>query len=117
MEAMTTLTRIEHGPFVGAEHGVKDEENRQDGDGNHHRHALVGALLACVFAGPLQVVAGGQIDVVLHLGDGFFHGRAQVAAAHRVLDGDVALAALAIDLFGAVVGGDFGQLRQRDAFA
>ena len=107
----------QHGPLVGAEHGVENQEDGQHRDGNDEGHALVGALLAFVFAGPLQVVAGGQSDVVLHLADGLFHGRAQIAAAHGVLDGDVTLAALAIDLFRAVVGGDLGQLRQGDALA
>ena len=112
-----TRHQDEHGPLVRAEHGVEDEENDQNGDGNDEGHALVGALLARVFAGPLQVIAGGQLHVVLDLVDGFFDRRSQVAAAHGVLDGDVALACLAIDLLGAVVGGDLGELRQRDTLA
>jgi ABC-type uncharacterized transport system ATPase component len=67
MEAMTTLIRISMAHFEGAEHGVEDEKNGQHGDGNDDRHALVGALLALVFAGPLQVIAGGQLHVVLTL--------------------------------------------------
>ena len=55
--------------------------------------------------------------MLVDLGDGLFDGGAQVAPAHGVLDGDVALAAFAIDFLGAVVGGDFGQLRERDALA
>ena len=42
--------------------------------GNDDGHALVGALLAFVLAGPLEVVAGGQLDVVVDLGDGLFDG-------------------------------------------
>ena len=64
----------EHGPLGGAEHGVEDEEDGQHGDGNDDGHALVGALLAFVFAGPLEVIAGGQFHVAFDLADGFFDG-------------------------------------------
>ena len=57
----------EHGPLEGAEHGVEDEEDGQHGDGNDDGHALVGALLALVFAGPLEVIAGGQATFLLTL--------------------------------------------------
>ncbi len=61
--------------------------------GTNNRHAPVGALLALVLAGPFEMVAGGQLHVVLHSADGFFHRGAEVAPAHRVFDGDVALPA------------------------
>ena len=63
------------------------------------------------------MIAGRQFHIGVHFADGVFDRRAQVAPAHRILDGDVALPALAIDLFRAVVGGDMRQLRQRDALA
>ena len=37
---------------------------------------------------------------------------AQIPAPDRVLDGDIALAGLPVDLFGAVIGRDVGQLRE-----
>ncbi len=67
MDAMITLIENEHRPLGGAEHGVEDEEDGQDGDGNHDGHALVGALLAGVFAGPLEVIARRQLNVILTL--------------------------------------------------
>ena len=70
------------------------------------------ARLALVFSGPLQVVTGGQSDVAVYVVDSLFNGRAKVAPADGVFDGDEALAAFTVDLFRAVVGGDFGQLRQ-----
>ncbi len=60
MEAMMTDDQNQHGPLERAEHGVEDEEDGQHGDGHDDGHALVGALLAFVFAGPLEVIAGGQ---------------------------------------------------------
>jgi hypothetical protein len=59
-----------------------------------------------------EVVAGGQMDVVFDLADGLFDSRAEIAAFGGVLDGDVALACLAIDLFGTIVSGGFGELSQ-----
>ena len=88
-----------------------------DGDGQHQHQALVGALLALVFARPVDVVARGKLDLVVDLGDRLFHRAAQIAAANAVLDGDVALVRLAIDLLGAVFHFDLGQLGQRDPFA
>ena len=49
------------------------QEDHQHRDRNDNCHALVGAFLALVFAGPLQVISGGQFDVVLNLLDGLFH--------------------------------------------
>ena len=107
----------EQSPLGGAEHGVEDEEDDDAGDGNDDGHALVGALLAFVFAGPLEVVADGEFDVVVDLLDGFFDGGAEVAVFDRVLDGDVALSLLAVDFFGAVVEGGLGELGEGDPFA
>ncbi len=99
------------------EHGVEEDEDEQDGDGQDEHEAARGALLALVFAGPVDLVAGGQLDLVVDGADGFFDGGAEVAVADGVLDGDVALAGFAIDLFGAVFGPDVGELREGDALA
>ena len=87
------------------------------GDGNHDGHALVGALLAGVFAGPFQVIAGWQLHIARPPCRWLLRRWNPGRARDGVLDGDVALAAFAIDLFGAIVGRDIGQLRQRDALA
>jgi len=72
----------EQRPLVRAEHGVKDEKDGDHGDWNNNCHSLVGALLALVFAGPLGMIAGRQLHIVLDLGEGLLDGRAEVASAH-----------------------------------
>ncbi len=44
-------------PFRRAEHGVENNENHQQRDRDDNRQALLRALLAFVFAGPIDVVA------------------------------------------------------------
>ena len=75
------------------------------------------ALLALVLAGPVEVVADRELDLLVDLVDGLADGAAEVAVAHAVLDGDVAAAAFAVDLFGAVFDLDVGELGERDALA
>ena len=74
-------------------------------------------LLALVFALPVDVIPARQLHLRVDLLDGFFHRAAQVAAAHAVLDGDVALVPFAIDFGGAVAFFDLAELLQRDSFA
>ena len=65
-------------------------------------------------AGPLDAVAGRQLDV---LGDAllrFRDGAGEVAAAHAELDRHEALVALAKDVGGAGVERDRGELAQRN---
>ncbi len=107
----------EQRPFAGVEHHVEDDEDEDERDGEDEHQAARGALLALVFAGPVDFVAGGKLDLRVDLANGFFDGGAEVAIAHAVLDGDVALAGFAIDFLGAVLGLDAGELRERDAFA
>src|SRR5271170_3744326 len=92
----------EQGPLAGVEHGVKDDEDEEDGNRQNQHQSSRRPLLALVLAGPVDLVAGGQLDLSVDFADGFFDGRAQVAVADTVLDSDVALATLAVDLFGAV---------------
>ena len=80
------------------------------------RRAL-GALLALVFAFPVDVVAARQLAPARPPSACFFDRAAQVAAAHAVLDGDVALVAFAVDFRSAVALVDLAELRQRNAFA
>ena len=85
--------------------------------GSTSMQAVGRALLAFILSGPVDLVSRGQFDLIVDLADGLFDGRAEVAIAHTVLDGDVALAGFAVDLLGAVLGPDGGQLGERDAFA
>ena len=64
-----------------------------------------------------MLISGGQLDLPADLPDGLFHRAAQIAPAHAVLDGDVALVSFAIDFGRAVVALDVAELRQGDAFA
>src|SRR6516164_10729345 len=63
------------------------------------------------------MVATWHLDLPGHFPDRFFDGPAEIAAAHAVLDGDVALIRLAIDFGGAIALFDFAELRERDALA
>ena len=62
------------------------------------RQPLLGALLAVVFAGPVDVVAGRQLHLPVDFPDSFLDGAAEVAPAHAVFDGHVALISFAVDL-------------------
>ena len=75
------------------------------------------ALLGFVLAGPVDLVAGGELDLFRDLGDGLFDGGAEVAVADAVLDGDVALALFAGDGFGSVDDLGLGDLGEGDALA
>ena len=90
------------------EHDVQDDEDEDESDGQHQHEAVGTALLAFVLSGPVDLVSRGQFDLIVDLADGLFDGRAEVAVAHTVLDGDVALAGFAVDLLGAVLGLDVG---------
>jgi hypothetical protein len=101
--AMATLAEDQQRPLEGAEHGVEDDmKMSRMVMGQTIMQAARAALLALVLAGPVDLVAGRELDLLVDLGDGLFDGGAEVAVADAVLDGDVALAAFAVDLFGAV---------------
>ena len=85
--------------------------------GTMSSQAMVGALLALVFARPIERVALRQLHLAIHLPHGFFHGAAQVTTAHAVLDGDVALIAFAINHGRAVFHGDVAELIERHTLA
>ena len=104
-------------PFERPEHGIENHEDHQDGDGQYDHEPLLRALLAGVFAGPIDLVSLRQLHVLLDLGDGLFHGAAQVAAAHAVLQRHVALVGFAIDLRSAIHGLDVAELAQGNALA
>src|ERR1019366_5952624 len=59
----------------------------------------------------------GEFDLASDFIDGLADGRSEVAAAHAVLDGDVAGVAFAINGGGAIVEGDVAQLGEGDALA
>src|SRR5579863_5119350 len=104
-------------PFHRLEHGVEDDEDDQNGDGQHDQQARVGPLLAGVFALPFEVISGGQLHLLADFGDGFFDGAAQVAAADAVFDGDVALVSLPVNFRAAVGNLNLAELRQRHELA
>ena len=87
------------------------------GDRKHQHEPPRRALLALVLAGPIDLVARGQLHLFVDLSNRLFDGAAEIAVANAVLDGNIALTALAVDLFGAVFGLDRGELGERDALA
>jgi hypothetical protein len=106
----------EERPLERAEHAIQDHEDKQNGDGEDELKAARAALLALVFAGPIEVIADGKLDLLVDLVDGFADGAAKVATADAVLDGDVAGATFAIDFFGTILDLDLGELSEGDAF-
>ncbi len=57
------------GPFHRSEHGIEDQVNDQQRQRDDHHEPPLGALLAGVFAGPIDVVAGWQLHLLIHLLD------------------------------------------------
>ena len=77
----------------------------------------MGALFAFVFAFPVDVVSARQLNLRVHLLDGFLDGAAKIAPAHAVLDRDVALVSFAVDFRAAVLLLDLAELREGNPFA
>src|SRR5487761_2076541 len=69
----------EEGPLERIEHAVKDDEDQQDSERANNHQTAGAAFLAGILAGPVEVVAGGQLDLLINLVDGFFDGTAEVA--------------------------------------
>src|ERR1039458_6418732 len=101
-------------PFPRIERGVKNERHQQNCEGHNERQAAIRALLALVLAGPIEVIAFRQLDLLAHLLNRLSNRAAQVASAHTVLDGDVSPVALAVNGRGAVFEFDLAQLSQRN---
>ena len=57
----TTLTRLQQRPLGRAERGVNDHEDEEDGQRHDDQQPRLGALLALVFALPVDVVAARQL--------------------------------------------------------
>jgi hypothetical protein len=96
-----------------AEADIEQQQDQRDRHRHGDRQAVDRGLEVGEVARPLQAIAGRQPDV---LGDallGLEHGAAEIAAAHRELDRDVALLLLAIDVEGAARQADRGDLAQR----
>src|ERR1035438_3378045 len=90
-------------PLPRTKRRIEDERHQQQGYWHDERQPPVGALLALVLAGPVQVIALGKRDLVSDLVNRLADGAAQVAAAHAVLDGNVAGVSLAVDCGSTVV--------------
>ena len=117
MGAMATVARIKQRPFERFEHGVQNDEDDENGDGKHDQQALVGSLLAGVFALPVESVPVGNLTCWFTFADRFFHGAAEVASADAVFNGNIAPVAFAINFRSAIGHADFAELSQRYAFA
>ena len=105
------------GPLCSVEHGVENDEDDQNGDGQNDQKAPTGPLLARVLSSPIDAVARRQLYLMPDLVDCFAHGRTKVAVTDRVFDGHIALAAFAVDFFRAICRIHLRHLSQRDAFA
>ena len=103
-------------PFEGFEHGVKNDEDNEDGDGEHDEQPRVGTFLAGVFSLPIEDVSGGQFDLFVYFFDRLFHRAAEVTAADAVLDSHIAAIALAIDFGSAIRHLDLTELCERYPF-
>jgi len=75
IDAIPTLIKSAW-PLEGAEHGVENAEITM-----MVRGTIMAMRWSARFwlriASPLQMVTGGQMHVMLHAGDGFFHGRSR----------------------------------------
>ena len=114
---MATVARMSAAHFARTKHRVKNEENHQDRQRDNDEQARLGALFTFVFAFPIDVVAARQLNLRVYLANGFLDRAAQVAAAHAVLDRNVALVSFAVDFGTAVAFFDLAELRERNAFA
>src|ERR1700676_908019 len=104
-------------PLPGAESGIQDERHEEQRDWHNDRKPPIGALLTLVFASPVQVIALGQFDLLTNFFDCLPHGAAEVAAAHAVLDGNIAGVAFAVNRGRTIVEGNGAQLCQGDSFS
>ena len=71
---------------------------------------------ALVLAFPADAIATRQLNLAAYFFFGFHDRAAQIAAAHAVLDGDIALVSFAVNFGAAIPLFDLAKLRQRDAF-
>ena len=104
-------------PFERAEHAVENDKDQQDGQRHDDEQPRFGALFAFVFAFPVDVIAARQLNFRGYVLDRFLDRAAQVAAAHAVLDGDIALVSFPVDLGTAVPFFHLAELRERNSFA
>ncbi len=78
-------------------------------------HPCFGAHFALILAFPSQVIAAGELHFRVHLLNRLSYSVAERAAAHAVLDSDIALVVLAVD-FGSFVGlVNRAELRERNS--
>src|SRR5580704_353191 len=107
----------EQRPFTGTEHGVQDDVDQRDSNGQHQHQPLVRPLLALVFSGPIDTVAGGKLDSPVNLSDSLFHGTPEITPADTVFDRDIALVLFPVNLLSPILYLYLGQLRKRDSFS
>src|SRR4029077_6926667 len=92
------------------EHGVKIDEDDEDGDGHHNHQPPLRPFLAFVFARPIDVIALWQLYFATYEFHRFLHRTAQVPATDAVFDGDVTGILFAVDFRGAVAHFHLGEL-------
>lgn len=85
--------------------------------GEHEKQSPLRTLLALVFTRPINVVSRRQSYLLVHLVDRLFDRTSKITATNAVFNRDIALFAFAINLFGAIIGGDLGKLCQRNTLA
>ena len=102
MGAMATVARMRAAHFIDPNIEYRIMKMTSNVRGMMMVSRSLGALLAGVFARPVDVIAGGQLHLPVDLPHGLLDGATQVASPHAVFDGDVALISFAVDFRGAV---------------
>ena len=102
-------------PLRRFEHGEENDVDDEDGNRQHDHQAALRALLAFIFAGPVDAITDRKLHLRPHLLHCFFHRASQVPAAHAVLDGDITRIRFAVDFRRAVPHLRVGELRQGNA--
>ncbi len=104
-------------PFPRIECRIENERHQQQRDRHNKRQPTVSALLALVFARPVQVIALGKLHLLADFFDGLPYRAAQVASAHAVLNRDIARVAFAVNRRRAIIQRNVAHLAQGHALA
>ena len=105
------------GPLERLKHRKQNDCDQHDRERHNERQALIGALLAFIFAGPLKVISLWQWNQPVYSGNRLFNRTSQIAITNAVFHSYVPLLSFAINLFRPIRRSNCGQLRQRHSFA
>src|SRR5580700_6752601 len=86
----TEVQKDQGTPLEGVEHRIKHQCYHQQCEWNHDSKAMIGALLALIFARPFQCVAFRKLDLAVDVSNGFFYSASEIASPDAVLESDVA---------------------------